>query len=712
MNHIFTSWIFRVNVVFLTLSLFFLFAPIQGDESRFFRLIVSSFLLVVIFVLPSINFTAILSRITKSTFDPVELFSITTVFSLLLVPLLLTLETDFFHILSPQLPLLNAALSFALFSFFFKSNKKNTIRQAHLLEPNQPHAFSYAISFLISFAIIATTIFSIVTAYYPLPDLDPYYWIKVFQDQFSRGVISSLTSHRPLFSSLTYLFNQSAGVDLYAFFKYLVPFFALLPIVPAILIARRFPEKILQTSIFLIPIVNGSFFLYSTMPIPQSIFNSVLIAAIFFALHGLLSEKKLYFLLTGAILFLGFFYHEMSAIPLFAWILSWILFERKNIVDFAKKNRLVSWLIFIIIATNLSLFTPILFFVFIWIKKITAIIVTSSPNFYFPAKYINIDGNDVGWQGLFGVVQYYAFYFGPAALLVVFSFIFFGKIFSSSSLFRQRESFFLLTSLFIFFLISDIFPRLFNIALLPERSLGFASLFILSLLPLLFLSFKNIRGVFAPLFPFLIIGALCINIGAALYINTLKSYLITPAQLISAQWIRTNLPANRVIFSSENHRLLTFYSNSTVADITDLRFYSDKTIAEKILRLSHQQKYPNTATIQKQLKVSSDALADLSNSSQLLNVDFQKSLQVESARLTDTIRLVETELQSMETQKNTQILYYIYHAAPSKKNPYANRPYMQSENNQPTSFIFDQYPERFRMIYSDKENEIYLWEVL
>lgn len=712
MNHIFTSWIFRVNVVFLTLSLFFLFAPIQGDESRFFRLIVSSFLLVVIFVLPSINFTAILSRITKSTFDPVELFSITTVFSLLLVPLLLTLETDFFHILSPQLPLLNAALSFALFSFFFKSNKKNTIRQAHLIEPSQPHTFSYAISFLISFAIIATTIFSIVTAYYPLPDLDPYYWIKVFYDQFSRGVISSFTSHRPLFSSLTYLFNQSAGVDLYAFFKYLVPFFALLPLVPGILVARRFSEKILQISILLIPIVNGSFFLYSTMPVPQSIFNSVLITAIFFALHGLLSEKKLYFILTGVILFLGFFYHEISAIPLFAWILSWILFERKNIVDFAKKNQLVSWLIFAIFATNLSLFIPVLSFVYNWIKKITAIIVTSSPNFYFPAKYINIDGNDVGWQGLFGVVQYYAFYFGPAALLVAFSLVFLGNILLSSPLFRRRESFFLLTSLFIFLLISDIFPRLFNIALLPERSLGFASLFVLSLLPLIFLSLKNSQRALAPLFPLLIIVAMCINIGAALYINTLKSYLITPAQLISAEWIRTNLPTTRIIFSSENHRLLTFYSNSAVADITDLRFFTDKTIAEQMLGHSRDQKYLDTTSIRKQLETTSDALADLSNSSRLINVDFQKSLRIESARLTDTISLVEAELRSIETKNSSQLRYYIYHAAPSKKNPYANRPYMQSENSLPTSFIFDQYPERFRMIYSDMENDIYLWEVL
>lgn len=712
MNHIYTSWIFRVNIVFLTLSLIFLFVPIQDDESRFFRLVLSSLLLVAIFAIPSINFTAVLSKITKNTFDSVEFFSITAVFSLLLIPLLLTLETDFFHILSPQLPLLNTALSFTLFSFFFKSNKKDTPRQAHLLESSQHPIFSYTTSFLISFGIIAATILSIVTAYYPLPDLDPYYWIRVFQDQFSRGVISSLTSHRPLFSSLTYLFNQSAGVDLYAFFKYLVPFFALFPVIPAILIARRFPEKILQTSIFLIPMVNGSFFLYSTMPVPQSIFNSVLIMAIFFAIHALLSEKKFYFLLSGAILFFGFFYHEMSAIPLFAWILSWVLFERKSIIHFAKKNRQVSWLIFIILATNLSLFTPILYFVFVWIKKITAIIITSSPNVYFPAKYINIDGNDVGWQGLFGVIQYYAFYFGPAALVVAFSFVFLGKFFSSSPLFRRRESFFLLTSLFIFFLISDIFPRLFNIALLPERSLGFASLFVLSLLPLLFLSLKNTPRVFASLFPFLIIGALCINIGAALYINTLKSYLITPAQLLSAQWIRTNLPANRVIFSSDNHRLLTFYSNSTVADITDLRFYSDKTITEKILRLSLQQKYPNTNTIRKQLEAISDALADLSNSSRLINTDFQKSLQGESTRLIGTMQLVETELQSMQTKDQSQIRYYIYHAAPSKKNPYANRPYMQSENNQPTSFIFDQYPERFRMIYSDKENEIYLWEIL
>ncbi len=713
MNSIFTTWIFRANVFFLTLSFPFIFELTSlADESRFLRLAISSFLLAVIFLLPAINCSAILSKITREKFDLPEFFSVTVLFSILLVPLLLSLETDVFHMLSPKLPFFNTALSFVLFSFFFKSTRETPPQQSLIPETSSSVFFPYASSLSLSFLIVTATIVGIITAYYPLPDLDPYYWIGVFQNQFTQGVISSLTSYRPLFSSLAYLFNQSAGIDLYAFFKYIIPFFALLSLIPAILVARNFSEKIAQTTIFLIPIVNGSFFLYSTMPIPQSIFNSILIIALFLVLHALFSGKNIYFYLAGFTLFLGFFYHEMAALPLFAWILSLLIFERNSIISFATKNKVTSGLIFLLFITNIPLFLPVFSFLLVWIKKIGLIILSSSPNFYFPAKYINIDGNSVGWQGLFGVTQYYAFYFGPAAFLVLLSLFFLWHPLISSKLIRCKEFFFLLLSLLAFLLISDILPRFFNIALLPERSLGFVSLFTLSFFPILFFVSKNTKKFFPRLFPVFIFGALLINIGAALYINALKSYLITPAQLASANWIDTHLPANRVIFSSDNHRLLTFYSHSTVAGVSDLRFYSDKNITEKTLEHYTPKTPQNTPLIRSQLEKTADTLADLSNSSHLFNEDFHRALKKESEQLAHTIQLVEKELQILHSEKNTEKKYYIYHASPSTKNPYANRPYMQSENKQPSSFMFDQYPERFRMIYSDTENDIYLWEIL
>ena len=392
--------------------------------------------------------------------------------------------------------------------------------------------------------------------------------MTVFQDQFTKGIISSLTSYRPLFSSLTYLFNQAARVDLYAFFKYLIPFFALTPLIPAVLIARRFARFIPQLIIFLIPLVNASFFLYTTLPIPQSIFNSLLIIAIFFALHALLSGKKFYFHLAGIVLLFGFFFHEMAAIPFIAWLTALLVTERNTLLRFAQRNRLTTGLVLAIILSNFSLLSPLLAFTTDWTIKVIALITQSHTNFLFPAQYINIDGNNVGWQGFFGVMQYYTYYFGPASALIFLSLPFIFRRTTIRSCIKKQEVLFLLLSLLLFLLISDILPRFFNIALLPERALGFVSLFLLAFTPFLLIKLRDQVTTFWYRFiPHILLIALFINLGGALYINSLKTYLITPAQLRSAQWIRANLPQQHIIFANDHHRLLTFYAGANVDEI-------------------------------------------------------------------------------------------------------------------------------------------------
>lgn len=712
MNQSFITWIFRANIVLFALLLPTLFGLSPGEESRFFRFGFSALFLLIIFALPAINIAALFSKISGHTLDRVEFWSIAIAIAPIFVPFLLTIEADFFHILSPELPLINAAASFVLFALLF-GLPKSTPSQATLpLALEQTKTFPFSRAFIAVFLTLGVTILGIITAYYPLPDLDPYYWIAIFQDQFTKGIISSITSYRPLFSSLSYLFNQSAGVDLYAFFKYLIPFFALIPLVPALLIARRFSGLVPQVLILLIPVVNASFFLYSTHPIPQSIFNSLLVTAVFFTLHSLLSVKRIYFFLAGGILFVGFFYHEMAAIPLFAWMASWLFFERKNIARFAKVNKLVTVLVLLLLFSNVSLLAPIFSFVSNWLMRIVTLMTAAQSNFAFPARYVNIDGNSVGWEGLAGVTQYYAYYFGPVALLILLSSPLILHTSASRALLRRKETVFLLLSLVVFLLMSDLLPRFFSIALLPERALGFASLFFLSFLPLLLLALRNQTNALHRLIPLGLLIAFLLNIGAALYINNLKQYLITPEQLTSAEWIRTNLPTNRVIFSADNRRLLTFYANSTVAGISDPQFYTDKGIVEQHLEAYAPKKTSRPSTIREELEKVAGILADLSNSQKLTDDDFLQNLRQESEQLDRIGMAVEEEIRAIRSTQGVQPKYYIYYAAPSAKNPYANRPYMPQSDVRSAPFIFDRYPERFRMIYSDTENDIYLWEVL
>lgn len=701
------TWIFRANVTFFMILLFVLFGPMPDNGAVFLRVLKSTILLTTIFVLPAANTAAIFSKISRRSFDTVEFLSITGIFSILFIPLLISIEADTLNTVSSRLPITNAAATFLIFSFLFRKNPEPIHKKTPTFGASNRHPIG--ISFAIALFAVAASIFGIISAYYPLPDLDPYYWVALFRDQFAQGIISALSSYRPLFSSLAYLFNQSAGVDLYALFKYLLPFFALSPLLPAMLVARRFARPVEQISIFLLPLANASFFLYSTMPIPQAIFNSLLITAIFFSLHSLLSGKKVFFHIAGVVLFVGFFYHEMAAIPLLAWLFSFLFFERKYIVRFAGTNRIASGLILLLALSNLSLLSPAFSFIFSWSARVTGFLAAPHMNFAFPAEYINIDGNNVGWQDTAGVIRYYAFYFGPAALVVLGMFPFALRNPVVRALLKREESLFLLLSTGIFLLMSDILPRFFNIALLPERALGFVSLFLLSLLPIFFLALHERKDRLSRLAPALILLAFLINLCAALYINDLKQYLITPKQLASAEWIRENLPENRVIFSSGNSRLLRFYSNSVVVGIDDQTFYSDEKTIERYLDEYDPKDPDHSDGIRKKLIAISDSLADLSNKRSTDDTDFLPSLRKESGRLDEIIAPIEEKRKN--TGGNSEMNYYIYYAAPNEKNPYINRPYMPKPVVT-THFPFDRHPERFRMVYSDTENEIYIWEIL
>ncbi len=683
----------KTNLVFLFLfSAFFFFSP---DSVATGRIIHSSIELAFIFFLPGINMAFLLQYFLKRKFSLLEFINIALVLSLFLVPFLLAFEYTKWKTLSPFLPFINALFIFIITAgicFFHKKSKLEHTQKFPLNNKALWNTF-FSKNFLPPFILYVTVIISIVTAYYPLPDLDPYYWITEYRNQLQAATITTLSGHRPLFSALTYIFTQGAHIDFYAYFKYILPSFLLLLIFPSALLAQKFSHPLQKVIIFFFPFASGITIIFLTLPIPQALANVGLFFFFVFLAYSLIAKDAFFYFLGGATIFFSFFYHEALAIPLALWILFSLWNYRREIFQKTRENKLTTLLLLFIVLP--ALYGP-LSFISSRAEWLLSVLSHSRPNLLFPQYYVNIDGNQMGWGDLFGVAKYYLFYIGPSLLLTFVALLYCIKNKVVQSFLFSREGKVLTSIFLVFFFIAEILPRLTGIALLPDRAWVFAgTIALFFLIPLFSLPIGKNR-----FFLWLIILGFSANIAAAVYINTLKKYMITDQQLVSAEWISTNLPNNRVIFTVESGRLLSFFSGSSVIKVKDPNFLFDETVFKNEFKI---RQIPFSESDQEKTIESLKIIVE--------NIDIQNAASnIHEVR--DILSHIESiEQARKEKNMNENKSYYVYYAAPSEKNPYVDRPYIKKFENKEDRIIFNLYPDRFEKIYFDEKNHIYIWKI-
>src|SRR3989344_8964653 len=476
-------WLIKTNLVFLFLFSAVFFLPL--DTSVIGRIIRSTAELSFIFFLPGINLAFLLQYFLKRKFSLLELINTALVFSLFLLPFFLTFEYTKWKILSPFLPFINALLIFILtvgvFFFHKKRNPKN-ILELPLSNKTLLETF-FSKSFLLPFVLYITIVTSIVTAYYPLPDLDPYYWISEYQTQLRAGTITLLNKSRPLFSSLTYIFTQGAHIDFYAYFKYTLPSFLLLLIFPSALLAQKFSHPLQKIIIFLFPFASGISIIFLTLPIPQAIASVGLFFFFAFLIYSLITKDGFFYFLGGAVLFFSFFYHEALAIPLAIWDILSLFNYRQTIIQKIKKNKFTA-ILCILIALQ-ALYAPFLFFSS-HIQSFAVALLNARPNFLFPQYYVNVDGNQMGWGDLLGITKYYLFYVGPPLFLTFFTILYSIKNKILRSLLFSYEGKVFIGIFLVFLIIAELLPRFTSIAFLPDRAWVFISMIALFFLVTIF----------------------------------------------------------------------------------------------------------------------------------------------------------------------------------------------------------------------------------
>lgn len=668
--------------------------------------------LFVAFFLAGQNIVAIIEAISHSRLSFLEKFAAIAIIALFAAPLTVTLAAPVVTDWLRFVPIFFAGITNCLAVWirpYFWEDTPETSYSPHLLPAG-----------LLAVALHFVLFFHLTTAYYALPDFDPYYWLQKFQAEYPKDYVTDIQLHRPLFSSIGYVFFQTAGIDLYAYFKYLLPSLALIILIPAALVAnemRRFFDALL---VFLLPAVSGSFILYSFSSIPQAILNLFFLAGISLIVYALIARRPIFYLLAGGIFFLSMLYHEMAVLFFLPWFASTLFSYREAVLTFIRKNPLAAILAIILIVSNLF---PALFeigrFLAAWTEKVFYSALSFHPNLTFPATYVNVDGNAVGWGNWIGVLRYYAFYLGP---LVGMGLLALGwhlhqkqalaLITVKRAAFERAAYSMLFSLLVIFFVMAEIFPRLFNIALLPERAMGFFGGVVLAFV-MIACANRTKQSWLNPM-SVLLIAAAILNAGAALYINGEKRFLITPNQISSAEWIRGSLPAERVILTGSHWNLIRFHSQTEGAvEIDDPLFYRDIRVfdaARRNLPSEHQLYRRSFATMIVKLEASLKRLDSLDPVTERDRV--YAELAASDSSLRAFLGSKFSDAASGETQSKSSI--YVYYAKPNAENPYANRPYM---NQRPgpaadTGLVFDRYPDRFERVYELPEDEVVIWKLI
>ena len=698
----------KIILLNLYAFLFWIIASIISFfDLSFLRYLESFSNLIITLVLVGINLTALIQIFRTKLFSKIEILSIASVLSLLVAPLLVTSEFTFFGLLFAKLPFLNSLAIFILLLIVNYKKKRDDLENFDFFSLNAEK--DAVLKFMKSpiataFFIYTVSIFIIFSAFFALPELDPYYWYLNFQDLLTNGMLASLSSYRPSFMSFIYILNQSSEIDLYAIFKYVLPFLMILVIMPAWLVAQNQNSRIKKFSILLAPFISASIFLYSQLPIPQAILNITLFYFTFFLLHSWITKDDFFYFFSGIIILLAYFFHESAILVFLIWSAIVLLVYRKNIINFIKNNRLSSFLIFVIFILN---FSQLLKWPYLFLTYQSDYIFSNMHgfNFLFPAKYSNVDGNLMGWNSLTGVIKYYIYYVGPVFFITIayFFYLFFRnqqfKKYAKKNL-ASKELLTLLIAFLCFFSISEIFPRLSNIALLPERAWLFGGIFSLVFLFIIFIYQNYIKLLYL-----FIIFSLSINLGGAFYINSLKKYVITPNNLYSTEWIKQNLPESRIIFSNNNAGALELYSQSKVVSVPDEFYHSIDVYKNNI----DQFKY-GKIELGAEYNILSNELIAGTSSLKNYNIENQKSEISNIIKKNSSISNKILTLTSLPDNNDAKDLY-IYFSEIDKNNPYIDRPYYQ-DFNLSKDFIFDKYHDKFKRVYEEKQSNIIIWKIL
>lgn len=686
------------KILILTLAVWVAVEASSHAQGIFaYRLIRSALELCIYMVLPSLGLALLLNIYLRQKQNLLEFLNTSTIIGLLGLPTLLYVEYTSFGPLPAWIPVIHTLFigggvwAYGRFMHITPSDYVPAI--------NLPKHIPWPA--IISILVYGSIIGILFSRYYPLPDPDPYDWIVKYQEFANRQVHISV-SGRPLFYFLIYELRTFIHIDLYAVFKYVLPTFTLLVLVPGLLVASTLKSKLAQLLVLLAPLASASTILYLQTSIPQTISLVTLLFIVYHLAYSSYTKQTFWYWLAGISSAGIFFYHESGSIIFLAWLMATLWHYHPPINKFIQKNHLLTFLIGFLILSNAELISPFVKFVIFWLTRIWQFTHLAG-NWWFPAHYINVDGNSVGWAGPGGVAKYYIYYVGPFACVVIASL---GKKIWQEIPFKAHLQKLLATpaamtcliGFVIVFSIAEILPRLLDISFLPERAWLYVHFFLLYVL-IVILQYDNESTTSLKPRPWMLLAMLgiALNIAGAIYVNETKKYITPDYKQNSVSWIMANLRPDSIFIAATDTYLLKFHSHANLVYAPAAFFcFHDGQDVNNLIGLLQKNGY------------AADPLTDESTIyTQAINTYFLHHAKIDVDALIAAINDAKATVQDKRvnpkpvTEKYT---IFIYYAKPHQLDPYANRPYTRERNATGTCQEpnFDEYPSLFKKVYDDR----------
>lgn len=455
-------------------------------------------------------------------------------------------STTKLHITSLQsshilLSLIGVILVCYLYLFF----KKPPSKEAFLINP--PTIKKEKFTFLAALLTFAILHFIYFYFYQFLPEWDGYTDILSIEKNLQATTFHQ--SYRAFFQASASILSSLLVVTPYNLFLY---FFISLQITSLLVLYRLFQRYNFSSTLWQI-FLYGSFLSIPVIAMeigmvrPQNILI-IFVPIIFYLV--LLWEKErqnilllpLFLILLAGLKYHEFFWFFLMATP--ALSLPW-LYQKKGLL---KKSSLKILVILGIPLLLISLFYLSATLQNFALKVLLDVSDTSRWRWWFLSNYNNSSQLDtqVGWSGIAGTIQYYAYYLSPIITVLILILITQWKLLTSSRFLFQKSTLYFSALLGIWITFAEILPRL-NSPFIPERYWLFFCLTLFFLFVSFLLRHKNLT--LNKTLTVTMLLACFLGISASIYIAYAKKSLTTPHEYEAALWLSENTPADAIIIS-------------------------------------------------------------------------------------------------------------------------------------------------------------------